>query len=282
MSRQVREIALVLLLIGGGVVTLFSSFVGRPEGGIVTRAVYAVTSPVQQAVRAVSSQAADIWNGYVDLIAVREENERLKLQLAELKRNRTALLIKEREHSRLMKLLDLRARYDFPSLGAQVIGEDAVGWYRTLLINRGSKDGVSVGMAVAVADGIVGKVTAVSPSVAKVMLITDPELSVDCRIARTRDRGVLTGYLEGGCILRYLRADSMVKEGDEIVTSGLDGSFPRGLTVGTVESVRRSAQGLFRECPVRPSANFSEVEEVLIITGNEGGFDLSAIDGESR
>jgi rod shape-determining protein MreC len=111
--------------------------------------------------------------------------------------------------------------------------------------------------------------------VSRVTLLTDPNLSLDCRIRRTRDRAVLNGSLKKGCLLRYISLNSDIKPGDQVITSGLDGVFPKGLTVGTVESVRKSADGLFLEAQVKPAVNFGEVEEVIIILEQKGGFDVS-------
>jgi rod shape-determining protein MreC len=184
------------------------------------------------------------------------------------------LRVQERENRRLRKLLSLKEHHDFPTAAAQVIGEDALGWYRALIIDRGSQDGVLPGMPANAPAGVVGRVSTTSGSVSKVMLITDPGLSLDCRVARTRDRGVLSGYLAKQCIVRYVDLGSGVKSGDEVVTSGLDGIFPRNLPVGTVDQVRKDSQGMFVEALVKPSVNFSELEEVLIILGARDGFDI--------
>ena len=108
----------------------------------------------------------------------------------------------------------------------------------------------------------------------QVILLTDPDLSVGCRIARTRDRGILTGSLDNGCVLRYVNLDSKMRPGDEVVTSGLDGIFPRGLPIGRVESITDGDQGLFLEARVVPAVNLGEIEEVLVIVGRRGGFDI--------
>jgi rod shape-determining protein MreC len=205
---------------------------------------------------------------------VRVENRQLKEEIQTLRRDKAELLSKERENLRLKKFLDLKDRYECPSLVAQIIGEDAVGWYRTFLINRGSEDGVMPGMPAAVPEGIVGRVVRTSGSVARVRLITDPNLSVDCRVARTRDRGILNGHLDRECILRYVDSKGKIREGDEVVTSGLDGVFPKDLPVGTVSQVRNDPQGLFLEALVKPVAQFSEIEEVLVILAKRSGFDI--------
>jgi rod shape-determining protein MreC len=273
MFRSIRNISIILLLLGGGLVILLSSS-QRPEAGPIRGTLYAVLRPFQEAVSAAQLRMRDIWHGYIHLTEVREENKKLTQEVARLLQERTVLLAKDQENRRLRKLLDLKGRYDFPSVVAQVIGEDASGWYRTFFINRGLDDGVRPDMPATVADGAVGRIAESSASVSKVLLITDPSLSVDCRVARTRDRGVLSGSLEGGCVLRYLDHRSGVKAQDEVVTSGMDGVFPKDIPVGTVRQVRQSGQGLFLEALVDPAADFSKVEEVLIIVAKRGGFDV--------
>lgn len=273
MPRSIREIALVLVLVGAGLVLIFSSEDER-EAGALGKVAYTVLRPIQRAVSSVHVQVRDLWKGYIDLVAVRVESRQLKEEIQTLRREKAELLSKERENLRLKKFLDLKDRYECPSLVAQIIGEDAVGWYRTFLINRGSEDGVMPGMPAAVPEGIVGRVVRTSASVARVRLITDPNLSVDCRVARTRDRGILNGHLDRECILRYVDSKAKMREGDEVVTSGLDGVFPKDLPVGTVSQVRNDPQGLFLEALVKPVAQFSEIEEVLVILAKRSGFDI--------
>lgn len=275
MSRSIRDIAITLVLIGGGLLILFSAS-PKSETGIVGRTVYAALRPFQEAVSAVHGRARHVWQHYLYLVGVREENQVLKKEIQQLRQEKTEVLGAESENRRLRKLLDFKAKHEFPTLTAQVVGEDALGWYRTIFINRGLDDGVRPEMPVAVPEGVVGRVVKGSGNVSRVLLLTDPNLSVDCRVGRTRDRGVLTGSLERRCVLRYLSLKSDVRPGDEVVTSGLDAVFPRGLSVGRVEAVRKADQGLFLEAQVSPSVTFSELEEVMVILGREGGFDIRA------
>lgn len=273
MPRTIRDTAIVLLLIAGGLLILFSS--EKSSGGnVVSRALYTVISPVQRMFFATRSHARHVWSSYIDLVSLKEDNQRLKQELLDLKRQNAALLRDERENRRLRKLLKIKAQHEFPSVVAHVIGEDAVGWYRTFFINRGSEDGVLPFMAVTAAEGVVGRIARTSRDMSQVVLVTDPNLAVDCRVARTRDRGVLTGSTEDKCVLRYLKPNSEVRPDDEVVTSGLDGIFPRGLPVGRVESVTRDEQRLFNQARVIPAVNFSKIEEVLVILGDQGGFDI--------
>jgi rod shape-determining protein MreC len=273
MPRSVRDIAIILILIGGGLLILFS-YPKKPEGGMLSRGLYTVLGPFMQGVSSAHTQVKYVWQSYIGLIGVREEDRHLKEEIRKLRRDNAALLDKERENRRLKKLLDLRASHEFPSVAAQVVGEDAVGWYRTLFINRGLDDGVHPDMPVTVAEGVVGRVVNSSSDMSRIILLTDPNHSVDCRVARTRDRGVLSGRLERGCILRYINLKSDIRPGDEVVTSGLDGIFPRGLPIGKVAKVEKGTQGLFLEARIVPSVDFSEIEEVLVILGQRGGFDI--------
>lgn len=202
------------------------------------------------------------------------ENDALKKEIRGLKSDKAILSDMESENKRLKKLLGLKASHEFPSVAAQVIGEDASGWYRTLLINRGSEDGVHPYMPVTVAEGVVGRVDGCSSDMARVLLLTDPNHSVDCRVARTCDRGVLTGSLERGCVLRFINLRSGIQPGDEVITSGLDGIFPRGLPVGKVETIQKGYQGLYWKARVKPAVDFSEIEEVLVVLRQQGGFDI--------
>jgi rod shape-determining protein MreC len=273
MPRSVRDIAIILILIGGGLLILFS-YPKKPEGGMLSRGLYTALGPLMSGVSSVHTRVKYVWQSYVGLIGVREQNQSLKEEIRKLRRDNATLLDKERENHRLKKLLDLRASHEFPSIAAQVVGEDAVGWYRTLFINRGLEDGVRPDMPVTVAEGVVGRVVNSSSDISRIILLTDPNHSVDCRVARTRDRGVLSGLLERGCILRYISLKSDMKPGDEVVTSGLDGIFPRGLPIGKVEKVEKGTQGLFLEARIIPSVDFSEIEEVLVVLGRRGGFDI--------
>ncbi len=196
-----------------------------------------------------------------------EEVRRLRMEILSLKE-------KDLENKRLKKILTLKSKLDYPTLVAQIIGEDASGLFRTILINRGTDDGVFPDMAVTAPEGIVGKIIRSSAAMAQVVMITDPKISVDCRVERTRDRGLLTGSYSYLCILQYLNKEVRLKQGDLVVTSGLDGIFPRGMVAGTIDSIRSSEQGLFVEATVIPGVKISEIEEVVVILGTQGGFSM--------
>ncbi|MEI8182057.1 MAG: rod shape-determining protein MreC [Desulfomonile sp.] len=273
MPRSIRDIVIIIVLLGSSLLLIFSS-AKRPDTWLVSGLLYSLLRPLEQGVFGLHKGVADIWGTYVDLIGVKKENMELKEEVRKLRRDKATLLARENENQRLRKLLNIKASHEFPSLVAQVIGEDASGWYRTIFINRGSEDGVLAGMSITAPEGVVGRVIRISADMSQVLLITDPNLSLDCRVVRTRDRGVLKGSLDRGCILRYINLKSQLEPGDEVVTSGLDGMFPPGLGVGKIKSVRIGDQGLFLEASVTPASDLSAIEEVLVILASRGGFDI--------
>jgi rod shape-determining protein MreC len=275
MPRSIREIAIVIILVGLALLLIFSSSLNSGYS-VAGRLVYSALRPFQQVFFGLRETITNYWSGYTELVAVRSENQELRQQVQRLRQDISGLSNLQSENRRLLKLLNLKSAFEFPSTVAQVIGEDATGWYRTLFVNRGQEDGVFTGMPVVAGQGLVGKIGRTSGNSSQVILISDPHSSLDCRVERTRDRGVVSGSLEKGCLMRYINEYSSVRQGDQVLTSGLDGIFPKGLPVGSVQSVRKSDQGLFLEARVVPFVNLSDLEEVLIILGKQGGFDIQS------
>ena len=135
----------------------------------------------------------------------------------------------------------------------------------SLTIDRGSRDGVTRGMAVVAPQGVVGRVVEVSHTVSRVALLTDHNSGIDAIVDRTRARGVVQGGSDGDCYMNYLNRDADVKVGDHVLTSGLDGVFPKGMTIGEVVEVGRKHRGLLQSATVTPSAALDQVEEVMLV-----------------
>lgn len=273
MPRSIKDLIVAVVLLGFGLVLLFSSFEKGRSGRFVS-VIYSAFKPIQQTVTFVEERVTNLFKSYISLVGVNKKNGELADEVRKLRTEIVSLKEKELENRRLKRVLELKNRLDFPTVVAQVIGQDASGFFRTILINKGSDEGVLPDMAVTVPEGIVGKINRSSAVMAQVMMITDPSMSVDCRVERTRDRGLLTGSYSYSCLLQYVNKEADLKNGDLVVTSGLDGIFPRGLVVGTLQSVRLSEHGLFQEAVVNPSAKLSEIEEVIVILGIQGGFSM--------
>jgi rod shape-determining protein MreC len=162
-------------------------------------------------------------------------------------------------------LLDFRSELPSGAITATIIASSASSWFQSCVISKGSADGVRKGMAVVTPLGVVGKVAAVTGRTAKVLLLTDPNSGIDVLVQRTRSRGIVSGSLESGTVLKYIKRSEDVQEGDRLVTSGLDSGFPKGLLVGTVIRVRKQNRGLFQSVEVWPAVQAARVEEVLVV-----------------
>lgn len=273
MPRSIRDLIIAVILVSLGLIMLFSSF-EKGQSGTFMSMIYSVFKPINQTVSFIQGRSVDVFNSYLWLVNVSQKNRDLTEEVRSLRSQIVSLREKELENKRLKEVLELKSRLDFPTLVAQIIGQDASGLFRTVLVNKGSDDGVLPDMPVTVPEGVVGKISRSSNVMAQVMMITDPAMSVDCRVERTRDRGLLSGSYSYSCLLQYVSKGAQITEGDLVVTSGLDGIFPRGLVVGKIQSIRSSEHGLFLEAVVTPAAKLSEIEEVIVILGIQGGFSI--------
>jgi rod shape-determining protein MreC len=222
--------------------------------------------PLLVAESEMADDAGDFLHNYFELVGVREENVRLKQHLAQLEAQQRRMVELETENRHLADLLELRAALDTSSIAANVIGSDATGLSRTLILSAGARQGLRRDMAVVSTDGVVGKIIAVSPDAARVLLISDHNSALDAIDQRSRARGIIAGVIEDGLAMKYVDRAEDLKPGDTIVTSGMDGIFPRGLLVGTAAGVSREGPGLFLNVEVKPAVDFRELEQVLILT----------------
>jgi rod shape-determining protein MreC len=185
------------------------------------------------------------------------------------------------DYERLADLLEYRtgARGQ-ETISADVIGVDAGSGLRTIAINRGTRDGIAVGMPVVTGQGLVGRVIQVSANASRIMLVTEPSSSVSARLQSTRVEGAVVGQASGNLIMQLIPLDSTVREGDLVLTSGLGGNFPPDIVVGQVTSVGTAREGLYQEAQVRSLINFDTLEFVLIVT-NFQPIDLSVFEETS-
>ena len=171
------------------------------------------------------------------------------------------------DYGRLANLLDYRnTAQNQETLTADVIGVDVGGGLRTIAINRGTRDGIAVGMPVVTGQGLVGRIIQVSANAARVMLITETTSRVSARMQTNRVEGSVVGLASGNLIMELIRLDAPVREGDLVLTSGLGGNFPPDIVIGQVTSVRPSERGLYQEAQVRSLINFDTLEFVLVVT----------------
>jgi len=222
--------------------------------------------PIQVLESALAEDASGFINDYFELVEVHEENFRLRRELAQLASQRARMAELRVENRHLSDLLELRDALGVRAVAANVIGSDATGLSRTLLLSEGSGSGLRRGMAVISADGVIGKLVAVASESSRVLLINDHNSALDAFDQRSRARGIVAGVIEHGLTMKYVDRSEDIVPGDTIVTSGMDAIFPRGLLVGRVARVFRESRGLFLNVVVRPAADFRKVEQVLILT----------------
>jgi len=225
-----------------------------------------ILRPIDAALARVSESARSIVNGYLELVHVREENVRLRTELARVTSDQARLAELEAENQHLSELLELRDVLGLHAVAANVIGSDATGLSHTLILSAGSSNGLRPGMAVLSNQGVVGKIIAISPHASRVLLIDDHNSALDGFDQRSRARGIVAGVVDEGLILKYVDRSQDLRSGDAIVTSGLDGIFPRGLLVGTIKTVHREGPGLFLSIGITPGVDFRSLEQVLVVT----------------
>lgn len=200
------------------------------------------------------------------LSGLREYNEQLVQQYSQMEEYK-------QEAQRLQKLLDLKDTYQIEGTGARVIGRSSEAWSQTVIINKGSDDGISTGQTVMGTSGVVGQVVSVSSHTATVRLLTDPQSGAAAMVQSSRAEGILRGSLVGLLYLEDLDADAEVNVGDVIVTSGLGGSYARGLIIGTVVKVDAQQGDTSRRAVVSPNDAISTLEDVLVVASADADAD---------
>jgi rod shape-determining protein MreC len=255
----------LLLVVVIGQIVLISTQVNARSGVSLLRAtVFGAFAEVQRASGAAVEGTRGVWNSYVALRGVREENVALAASVRDL----AVALQRERalagESRQLRQLLELRDRTSLPTRAADIVGSSPTADFRTLTINLGTGDGVSADMAVVAPAGAVGRVVTPSRHAAKVQLLVDRNAAVAVMIARSRVQGIAMGSGENLLRLEYIPGSADLVSGDEVVTSGIDGIYPPGFSVGRVEAIERLG-GTFRSIRVRPAVDFSTLEQVLVV-----------------
>ena len=256
---------------GLSLLTLGLLLAGRDGTSVQGRSVGLVASPVQGGARSIAGGLGSLVDRYLLLVGAREEAARLQRESADLRRELLAAEEVYLENRRLKTLLNFKEATELPLLPARVVGRSASNWFRTLTLDKGSDEGVLRNSPVVTADGVIGRVYQVSSSASRVLLLTDTSSAVDAVVQRSRAQAVVEGRLAPLCRILDLARTDDVKPGDQVVTSGLGDVYPKGLLLGEIVSVEPVKGGVFRMAELRPSADFSRLEEVFVVTGRPGG-----------
>jgi rod shape-determining protein MreC len=199
------------------------------------------------------------------------QTEELHAENEALRRQANAFAEIGRENLRLRQLLNLKEPAAFHTIGARVLGRDASNWWKSIQIDRGAQDGIHTNMPVINADGLVGKIIAVTRGEARVLLLTDPNCKVSALLQDSREPGIVSGSekalgIEPHCLMTFVDRKARVKNGETVITSGLGGIFPKGIPIGAAARVRLNPQtGMYQDVDVRPAVDFHRLEEVEVI-----------------
>jgi len=246
--------------------------VKRGGGGESTRLIRSWTvnavAPLEKGIFWGQRGLGNLWNNYVYLRGVRQENRDLKFEIERLRLEQVRLTDDAQQARRLQALLGFKEQYIAQTVAAQVIGSSGSEQSRSIYIDKGTSNGVAKDMAVITADGVVGKVLRAFGSTSQVLLINDQSSGVGAILDKSRLQGVVKGASTGDLILENVMTDESVGPGERVVTSGGDQIFPKGLTVGSVMKVSPGAD-LFLNIRLKPSASLNRLEEVLVITKKE-------------
>jgi rod shape-determining protein MreC len=221
-------------------------------------------TPLERGLVWMQNGAGNLWSNYFYLRGVRAENRQLKEQIEQMKLEQVRLNEDATQAHRLQALLAFKEQYISKTVPAQVIGSSGSDLSRSIYIDKGSDQGIQPDMAVITASGIVGKVLHAYPSTSLVLLINDQSSGVGAILEKSRLQGVLRGTPNGEVQLERVMSDEQVLTGETVLTSGGDQIFPKGLTVGTVAKVE-GGKDLFLNVKVKPAANLSRLEEVLVV-----------------
>jgi rod shape-determining protein MreC len=193
------------------------------------------------------------------------QKERLKNENGLLRQKIISLNEIYLENGRLKKALSLKQDSPYKVIASRVIGRSADSWVSAIIIDKGSSHGIKRGMPVITYSGLLGCISETAKFTSKVLLISDPGFAVSGIVQRSRQEGLIAGTLGAHLIMRYLPEEPDIQVSDTIITSGLNSLYPKGLLIGTVIDIGKEFSGLSRYALVKPAANLSNIEEVLII-----------------
>jgi len=228
-----------------------------------------ILDPFERAVHWTMETTSNAWRNYSGLLRAQQQNQELRRELAAAHSEILQLSEKADEAERLRVLLDFKNQLPFQTVAAEVIASSPGERSNAVFIDKGSDSGLSTDLAVVTPSGVVGKIIAVFPHSAQVLLITDPSSGVGCMLEKSRIQGVLKGAKQNLGQLHYVMNEQPVAVGEWVLTSGLDQIYPKGLAVGTV--VRTGEGNIYKDIVVKPAAALDRLETVLVVSKSASG-----------
>jgi rod shape-determining protein MreC len=229
----------------------------------------ALLSPAQSLTSGASGASTNFVKQIVNFRSTAQENDRLKEQLATAQLDLRNAQQATAENERLKGLLNLKEQTGYEPIPARVIARDSSVWFNTVTINRGSSSGIALNMPVVTGGGIVGRVIALSPWTAQVMMVTDEKAAAGAivgQLGASSTLGSVRGLGSSGLIeMRYVSGLEKVEVGDYILTTGQDGIYPPGLTVGEVVQVKTGTATQPHQILIKPGARLDQLEDVAVL-----------------
>lgn len=266
--REKRKLALLVGLVLFHLILISIQVPKGEEPTYFEQAVFAVFSPLQRAVVSAAQKVSSLWSDYFYLRDVRRQNQKMRDEVFRLRQENLVLqnmLLNYKGEREIRSLLSTISR---SILVVSVVGFDSSQIYKSIILNRGSADGIKKDMVVLDRRGqLVGRVIdPVTSRQAKVQLITDEASGVGVITERNRVLGVLSGDAAGRCLMKYvLRTDKSIEPEEEVTTSGFDGIYPAGIPVGVITEILED-RSLFKKIHVRPHLDFSDLGQVAVLT----------------
>jgi len=263
--RKYYTVTAVVVFVVVSLIIFSLNFKSPEKISFFRRVVLEAVVPLECAVDSVFSSVVGAWERYVLLVGLESKNRELEAEIVSLARDVSDYREISLDCARLRKLMNMKNDFNFPTVAARVVGRNKSSVFKTVLINKGTADGIKAGFPVMGTGGVAGRIMETSRNASKVLLLVDYNSNIDVFIQRNRCQGVLRGCGSSGGELRYVQRSEEVKPGDVVVSSGLAGVFPRGLLIGTVAVVEKGEAGLFQRIMVHPATDIARLEEVLVI-----------------
>ncbi|MGL4370420.1 MAG: rod shape-determining protein MreC [Spirochaetota bacterium] len=245
----------------------------------------ALVMPFQKGYHGTQSGVHNLWAGFTELGDVRKELDETRMKLSQYEGTAEELSQIRNENTQLRELLAMKPKVGYDSIPAMIISKDPDNWFRTIIINRGSNDGVKINMPVIAYNGdlkaVVGKVIEVRGSVSRILPAISPDMKIGVMLQESRYPGLMEGYSANASLCRvdYMSRSAQMKPGDMIITSGQGGVFPQGLLVGNVLKVLSSKTSSFQQVLVKPIIDYDQVEQVFIIKKEPDSSILEMLEG---
>jgi len=264
LPKKYRSITAAIAMLIISLSILSYSAVRLSETGLLRKMVLEIAAPVEDAINRSLKSLHDTWNRYIFLVGREDESRQLRRENAVLNDLLNSYREGYLEGVRLQNLLNIKDRLHQRTVAARVIDNDRTSLFKTILIDKGTTEGLRVGLPVISDQGVVGRIIETSWHASRVLLLIDENSNIDALIQRSRAQGILQGAGSAGCNLKYISRAENIQTGDVVISSGLAGVFPKGLLLGSVTGTSGSEGGLFQKIDVASAVDFGKLEEVLI------------------